>query len=280
MEDLTNQIMANSGLTTETTNEEPEEQVQQEEVRVTETAESAPEEEKQQEETPSQKNWRVLSTEAKEGKQAKKELQEAYRLLAMLEQKVQKQEATPPPPIEPEEEEFNIDDLPDDEYSDNKKLKRILKQQQRVYKRDKENQKRESEEMKASNYKAGVGTRLRDTFSDYQKVVSKENVQKFKEAKPFLYNSFGANPDLYEAAAGLYEEIKNVGIYKDNKYAQEEYQIKDNLNKPRSAASVGSQKKQSPLDSISRYNNPSKEDLRPFLEDAMKKAGRSISYNE
>ncbi len=275
MEDITNQIIAATGIKPETqdvVNEEPEEQNEQIEITPVETQEGAPEEE-----TPSQKNWRVLSVEAKEGKQAKRELEDARRLLVLLEQKIQ-QQVVPQVPVEPEEVEFNIDDLVDDEYSDNKKLKRILKAQHAAYKRDRENQKKEAEEMKASTYKANVGARLRDAFPDYKKVVSTENIKKFKEAKPFLYSAFSANPDLYEAAAGIYEEIKNAGIYNENKYAQEEYQLKNNLNKPRSVASVGSQKKQSALDNVSRYNNPSSEDLKPFYDDAMKKSGRQSSY--
>ena len=274
MEDITNQIVANTGM--EMTEMLPE--LQGPAPEEPEVKEAAPEEAQREETAAAKESWRKLSEQAEEGKRTKDELREAHRLLARMEQKIQdmdeKKRALPV------EEEFNIDDLADDEYSDNKKLKRILKQQERRYQLREERSQKESQEQRNANYKSDVSARLREAYPDYKKVTSPKNIDKLRELKPYLYNSFSANPDLYEAASGVYEEIMSLGIYKENKYANDDYQMKNNMNKPRSGALVGSSKKESAIDSISRFNNPSATDLKAFYEDAIKKSGRSSSYNE
>lgn len=274
MEDITNQILDNIGPVDEKPDDKKEEPTQPEQAEAQSTDEPVEEQKVQEEkeETPAQKSWRELRTQAEEGKRTKKQLDEAYRLLNMLEQNIKDQEQEKP--REPEEE-FNINALPDEEYADNKQLKRILKHQEKRYQK----LQKEIENNKKSSYQASVESRVRYEVPDFKDVVSAENVEKLKESRPHIFKSLSYNPDLYEQAMGAYEAIKEFGIYKSNKNTREDYQLQNNLNKPRSAASIGPQKKKSAIDEIGKYNNPSSADLRPFYEDAVKKSGRSLSYN-
>ena len=276
MLDITNQVLSKTGSVEEKPDTEVEiEETDGENVSVDEAQASAQDnEEVEQEETPAQRSWKELRAQAEEGKKTKKELAEAYRLLQMMQQQ-QQQYKQPQAPAPVEEEEFDFNSLPDEEYTDNKQLKKILKQQQKYYKKLEDN----FQKSQKQTYLTSVESRIRSEFPDFNEVVSADNVEVLKEKRPSIFKSLSYNPDTYEQAVGAYEAIKEFGIYKPNNYQREEYQMAKNLNKPKASSSIGTQKKKSALDDISRYNNPSSDDLKTFYEDAIIKSGRSMSYN-
>lgn len=272
MQDITNQIIANTGSLEENNNENEQEVVEE----TTQTEQHQQDEEVREvpQETPAQKSWRELERQAEEGKRAKKELEQAYALLRMIEEQKTAKNNQPPTPQDLEEE-FNIDNLPDDEYTDNKQLKKILKQ----YRKDYQKLQKEMETNKKTTYQSQVESAIRQEFPDFREVVSHENVEKLKQLKPYIYRSLSSNPDLYEQAAAAYDAIKDFGIYKPKEFDRDKYQFDKNMSKPRAVATMPAQKKKSTLEDLSRYNNPSQEDLKALYEDAVKKSGRSIAYN-
>ena len=235
-------------------------------------AHAAPEQEEHveeaPEETPAQQSWKQLREKAQRADDLQRERDEAYRMLQFVEKNMYGQQKKEAQPVE--EEEFDINSLPDEEYTDNKQLKRILKQQNKHYKKIQE----DLERSKKSSYVTNVESRIRSEFGDFKDVVSAENVEKLKQQKPHIFKSLSYNPDLYEQAVGAYEAIRDFGIYKSNKYAREDYQLERNANKPRSAAAISPQKKASPLDNLKSYEyGLSKEDSERLYEDTKKKAG-------
>lgn len=89
----------------------------------------------------------------------------------------------------------------------------------------------QSQELKA------VPDRLTSKFSDFNEVVSKENVEKLKNAEPELYASIISGTDLYAKGVSAYKALKGLGIVPDE-FKEQKDQVHENHNRPMSAQSI------------------------------------------
>lgn len=91
-------------------------------------------------------------------------------------------------------------------------------------------------------------TRLKSQYADFDKVVSKENVEALKDSYPEIAASISSNPDIYGRAVSAYTLIKKMGIYADNpQYEADRIVAQRNAAKPKPTASISPQQGDTPM---------------------------------
>lgn len=89
--------------------------------------------------------------------------------------------------------------------------------------------------------------RLKAQYPDFDKVVSRENLESFRIAYPELATTLNASTDLYSKAVSAYTMIKKLGIGEEDPYVEEKAIIQKNAVKPKPLASINPQQGDSPL---------------------------------
>lgn len=112
---------------------------------------------------------------------------------------------------------------------------------------------------------ATAEARLKATYSDIDKVVSKENLEILSVQEPELYASIMANGDFYGKGAAAYKAIKKFGIHTDDVYETDRARVQENSNKPRPTNSISPQKGDSPLSHANAFANGLTPELRAQL---------------
>lgn len=113
---------------------------------------------------------------------------------------------------------------------------------------------------------AALPEKTKAQFTDYDQVMTIENVKKFEQEEPGLAAACANAPNPWEAT---YKMLKKFVLpVEDKKSSKLEEKMKENLSKPISSNSVG---RSSPLSSANQWAEASKEDL--YKE--MMKAARS-----
>lgn len=219
------QEMANS---TEETTDKP--QISTETQENTETIdEVVPQQKHSKKETSAAENMRALR-EARE--RAERERDELIRILQMQQLQQQSQQKQP----EPEPENLEIQD---DALVEGKHVRQMHKKIQELERRVQENLSRTAESM--------TEARIKTSYPDFDKVVSSENIELFKQQYPELAQTLHSTADLYSKAVSAYTLIKQFGIYKDPVFENDRQRALKNANKPRPLASVSPQQSDSPL---------------------------------
>jgi len=132
-----------------------------------------------------------------------------------------------PPTKAPEMDDIGIDDDDIVEGKVVKKLYHRLQNLERTYQTD---------------MLKTVPERLRNKFSDFDQVVSPENVEKLKHSEPELYASITSGSDLYGKGVSAYKTLKALGIVKNTtNYDAEKEQVRQNQTKPLSTQAIKGQ---------------------------------------
>lgn len=220
----------------------------------------APQNQQQEQNQESQKeaNMRILRERAEAAERRAQELERMMQM-NMSQQQTQKIQ------VVDEEDDFGISD---DTYIEGKHLKKYVKN----LKQELRNTKKQFEEYNQQNAMAQAEMRLKSQFSDFDIVVSKENIEKLASQKPALYRTMLASNDIYDRGYTAYELIKNSGIASDQ-YQEVDRKIEENRIKPRSAASVAPQSSDTPLTRVGDYDRrilseERKDQLRRQVEEA------------
>ena len=210
-------------------------------------------------------SWKELR---EEGRRTKVERDEAIRLLKMIDENNRRNQ----PQNKKEEDNFDINSLSDEEYSDNKVLKKVIRQQQSEYKRLKEDV---SHNLQVS-YQRDVEHRLNSRYPDYESIVTNDNLERLKYERPSMFKSISHNPDVYDQAVSAYEAIRDFGIYKPKTFSREDSQMAKNKGKPKQSPVIPPKKKDSSLDRIDSYGNPTQREQDELFEDTKRKAGWGV----
>ena len=88
---------------------------------------------------------------------------------------------------------------------------------------------------------ASIPDRLKSKFSDFESVVSKENIDKLKQMEPEIFASLTAGSDVYAKGVSAYKTLKALGIAKSQNYKAEKEQVATNQGKPVSAQAIRGQ---------------------------------------
>ena len=119
---------------------------------------------------------------------------------------------------------------------------------------------------------ANVPDRLKSKFSDFDQVVTQENVEKLKLSEPELYASVTSGSDLYAKGVSAYKILKNLGIAKEDLYTDTKDQVHQNHSKPLSAQAIKGQGALSETNIFAKGLTP---ELKKQLQKEMVEAAKS-----
>jgi len=210
-------------------------------------------------ESPKDTSMRILRERAEAAERRSLELERMVQMNMSQQQSNQKMQ------IVDDEDDF---DLNDDTYIEGKHLKKYV----RNLKQELKNTKKQFEEYNQQNSMHQAEMRLKTQFSDFESVVSKENLERLQQQKPALYRTILANSDIYDKGYVAYELIKNSGILTDQ-YQELDKRVEENRSKPRSAANAAPQSGETPLARVGDYDRrilteDRKDQLRRQVEEA------------
>lgn len=204
-----------------------------------------------------QENIRILREKAKSADKFQQERDALLQRMQEMELR-QKKEAVP--------EVDDNDDLaiqPDD-LVEGKHLAKIAKKYKKLEDQLK-NYQRQSQE-------SNIETRLKTEYPDFDKVVSKDNIEELKSLYPELAATLHSSPDLYNKGASAYTLIKRLGINREDTYSGDRDRAIKNAAKPRPLTSVSPQQGDSPLSHANAFANGLTDELKKQLLQEMSDA--------
>lgn len=146
---------------------------------------------------------------------------------------------------EPEEDlEIN---LGEDDLAEGKHLKKVdkkLKKMQQELQRYKEIAENNS-----------VEVQLKRKFSDFDDVVSADNVKRLKDEYPEMFDTITEGRDMYKKGVTAYNMIKRLGIVEAETFKEERQIAERNLAKPRPLVSGAAQSGNTPLSKANAFAN-------------------------
>ncbi len=185
-------------------------------------------------------------------KRAEAEREELARQLQSYQQK-----SNPNQPTTPEPEDFS---MAPDELAEGKHIAKLQKKIRILEDAVIQNQQ--------NNRSASAEIRLRNTYPDFDKVVSQSNIAALSEMYPDVAKTIGDSNDLYSKAVTAYTVIKNLGIYTDD-FQQEKKIAATNAAKPRPLTSISPQQGDTPMSKANAFANGLTDDLRKTLQKEM-----------
>jgi len=195
-----------------------------------------------------------------------KERDEAIRLAEAYYKKV-----SPSDDPKKTEEEDADDDTPfsinDDDLVEGKHLNKFQKKILRL-----ENQIKKYEQQ---TKEATTEAKLKATYSDFDSVVSADNIKKLRDQDPELAEAINNTPDIYKKASLAYKMIKKMGIVKDE-YSKDREIAKRNTSKPKPSAVVSPQTGDTPLSKANSFANGLTEDLKKQLRLEMEQSRKGF----
>jgi hypothetical protein len=204
----------------------------QEEVSEEPIAEAAPIEQqtvREKPETLQQKNFKTLR-EAKET--VERERDEAVRLVKDLQERFKQSQS----PSYPSHEEDDININPED-IVEGKHLKPHVKKVNNEIRQLRE----ELRAYKQQSEEAILEARLKSEHPDFFNVVTKDNIEHLRLAKPHLAQVLQSTQDPYLRYASAYTLIKDLNLHQEDTFQEERIKAKYNASRPRSVASVTAQ---------------------------------------
>lgn len=188
-------------------------------------------------------NMRALR-EARE--KAEKERDELMRMLQMQMQQHQ------PKVIQSESEpEIDLPNIDDESLVEGKYLNKYNQKHARELQKIKADQER----MKQEYAESILEMKIKAQYPDFERVVSKENVEILKIRKPLLAKILSESTDTYAKAIEAYEIIKELGIDRAGVVDQDHARAIKNSSKPRPLTSVNPQQGDSPLSKANAFAN-------------------------
>lgn len=162
------------------------------------------------------------------------------------------------------EDDLNIKD---DELAEGKHLQRLNTTIKKLQAKQRD--------LEQQSYTNSAEVQLRSKFSDFDKVMTLENIQTFSAAYPELAKSINASQNLYDKAVSAYTLIKRFGIHDDEPaYSNERTKALENIAKPKPLASVSPQQGESPLSRANAFSQGLTEDLKKQLRKEMAEASK------
>ena len=233
---------------------EPEQPTEQEQTESTETHEEVPVS-VQPTESDQSKNFRLLREKAE---RIERERDEALSRLRDVQSKSQVN--TQPA----EEDDSGMDP---DSFIEGKHLNKTHKKIKKL-----EEQLRSYEQKSAE---IATETRIKTQYPDFDKVVTKENIEALKAQYPELAHTLNPTNDLYGAAVSAYTLIRKLGIAPEDNFSQDRAAAQKNAMKPRPMVSVSPQQGESPLSRANAFANGLTDELREQLWREMNDARKS-----
>lgn len=216
-----------------------------------------------EEESDAKKSFRELK-EAK--RKAERERDEYLRRIEEFESGSRhRQAATTPREQHEEDEAFH---LGDDDIAEGKHISKVDKRAQSKIKALEER----LSKYEAQSAEEKAEATLRAKYADFDKVVSRDNIEMLTEAYPELARTLYSTNDLYTKAVSAYTLIKKFGIYQESPFNSEKAIAMKNVAKPRPLASVSPQQGETPMSRANAFANGLTDDLKAQLRKEMEDA--------
>jgi len=118
-----------------------------------------------------------------------------------------------------------------------------------------------------------IPDKLRGKFSDFDQVVTKENLEKLKDSEPELYRTIRTGTDLFAKGVSAYKTLKSLGIIQEEQdLSKHKDHVHSNHRKPLSAQAV---KGQGALHEANIFANGLTPELKKQLQKEMAEAVKS-----
>lgn len=108
-----------------------------------------------------------------------------------------------------------------------------------------------------------VEAKLKSQYPDFDRVVTKDAIERLRTAYPELASTIHSSTDLYSKGASAYTLIKQFGL--DGGYDTAKETVAKNIGKPKSAQSASPQSGNSPLSQAHDFANGLTDDLKQRL---------------
>jgi hypothetical protein len=192
---------------------------------------------------------------------------------AILSQMLEMQQRMQSLQQQPKQEEQPVEDydfdIDADALAEGKHLKKLVARQKAM--------EQQLNRYKAQSEEVAVETRIRNQYPDFEKVVSKENVDILNERFPEIAKTLRDTPDIFNKAAAAYSVIKNFGIHKDAlPKDNDRARTIANAQKPRPLTSVNPTQGDSPLSKANAFANGMTDELKDQLRKEMYAARKSM----
>lgn len=197
--------------------------------------------------------------------QIEKERDEAYYYINHV---LRQQNQQPPQAKEKEEDEFDINNVPDDDLVQGNQFKKYSN-----------SVKKNIQQIKKQNDEFIAEYRLNKKFTDFNDVFTDENVAMLSKKKPWLAKRLAQEPDIYEKAKEVYLAIKDFGIYSSDEDNSLSEKISENKKKPKDATSAPADAGSNALDFAHGfahdYSKKDKARIRSLVESRIKAGNKS-----
>jgi predicted transcriptional regulator len=147
--------------------------------------------------------------------------------------------------------------LGEDDLAEGKHLKKINAHIQKLEKQINKYQQQSSE--------IGVETKIKQQYPDFDKIVSKDNIELLRSLHPEIAQTINSSSDLYNKAVSAYTMIKKLGIVTEDNFQQDRALAQKNAAKPKPLSSVSPQQGDSPLSHANAFANGLTDDLKKQL---------------
>ncbi len=213
-----------------------------------------------QRDTEQAKNFRAIREAAE---RAVRERDDALQRLSQYEKQGKGGMGTSPEEDQGSDLDLN---LKDDELAEGKHLQKLKTEIRSL--------KAKQKALEEQSYTNSSEARLRSKYSDFDKVMTLENIKTFSAAYPELATTLNASNDLYDKAVSAYTLIKRFGIYDDQPYEADKNKAVANTAKPRPLTSVNAQQGDSPLSRANAFAGGLTEELKKQLREEMAAASK------
>jgi len=143
----------------------------------------------------------------------------------------------------------------------------------RILKKELDSVKKQIEAYKAEQIQKTDEERLMRVYSDFDKVVNPDNIQRLKEVDPETADTIAkSTASLYTRGAAAYKRIKELGIFVEDKHEKDRAKAQANISKPRPSNSVSPQQGDSPLSMANAFANGLTPELKKQLWKEMQEA--------
>ena len=202
-------------------------------------------------ETAAAKSFRELRQKTE---RLERERDEALRYAQQLAEKQQAKQAEAP-----QDEEIN---LADEDLAEGKHLRKMTNKMKALENKLKEYERSTSE--------ATIELKLKSQYPDFDKIVSRENIDLLRETFPELAATINSsNSDLYTKGVTAYTMIKKLGIHQEPEVTYEQQAVQRNIAKPRPVSSLSPQQGESPLTKANAFAHGLTEELKAQLRKEM-----------
>jgi hypothetical protein len=185
---------------------------------------------------------------------AERERDEAIRLAQQFMTNQQQPQANQPEQIE----EDNSFTLGDNDLAEGKHLSKLSKEVKKL--------KQELNTYRAKTAEDVTEAKIKAQFPDFDKIVTRDNIEQLREQYPEIANTINSSTDLYGKAVSAYTMIKKFGIVPEvSPYQADIDRAQKNAAKPRALSSVSPQQGDSPLSRANAFANGLTDDLKKTL---------------